>query len=136
MKERKRGIIINVASTAAYQPGPFMAVYYASKAFVKNFSLAIRKELKNSDITVTLFSHGPTLTKFHKRAKMKETIVANELFMMNAKETAKIGFEAALRGKKEVIPGLKNKLVVLAVKLLPEPLIINIVSFINKRRIQ
>lgn len=134
MKEKNRGIILNVASTAAYQPGPYMSVYYATKAFVKNFTLALRSELKGTNISVTLFSPGPTNTAFQDRAKIRGAIVANNSLMMNAETTAKIGFEAALKGKKEIIPGWKNKLGVLAAKLFPEFIITEAVKTFNKKR--
>jgi uncharacterized protein len=135
MIERDKGIILNVASTAAYQPGPYMSVYYATKAFVKNFSLGLNFELRKTNVKVTLFAPGPTRTEFQKRANMKESIITNEMLMMDAPKAAKMGFEGALKGKKEIIPGFKNKLGVLAVKLLPEFIITRIVSKVNKNRI-
>lgn len=134
MKENNKGIVINVASTAAYQPGPYMSVYYATKAFVKNFTLALRSELKGTKITVTLISPGPTRTGFQERAKIKRAIVGNDYLMMNAEAVARIGFEAALRGKKEIIPGWRNKFAVMAVKLLPEFIITEIVRTFNRTR--
>lgn len=135
MIERNNGIVLNVASTAAYQPGPYMSVYYATKTFVKNFTFGLNYELRGTNVKVTLFSPGPTRTEFQKRANMKESIIANEMLMMDAQKAAKIGFDGALKGKKEIIPGFKNKFGVLAVKLLPEFVITHIVSKVNKNRI-
>lgn len=134
MLQRNSGIIINVASTAAYQPGPYMSIYYATKAFVKNFSLAINNELKGTNVNVCLFSPGPTNTEFQKRANITKSVIGRKHLMMNAEVAVRIGFNGALKGKREVIPGIINKLGVIFVKLFPEALITKIVGSLNKNR--
>jgi uncharacterized protein len=107
MLERKEGRILNVASTAAFQPGPFMALYYASKAFVYSFSCALSEELAGSGVTVTALCPGLTESQFHARAGLKWS---RSLPMMSAGEVARIGYRAMIRGKPIVVAGWLNKL--------------------------
>lgn len=134
MIKRNSGIIINVSSTASYQPGPYMSVYYATKAFVKNFTLALNNELKGTKVNICLFSPGPTITEFQKRANITKSTVGRKQLMMSASEVVKIGFTGALKGKRAIIPGLMNKIGVLFVKIFPEKLITKIVGYLNKNR--
>lgn len=134
MIERNSGIIINVASTAAYQPGPYMSVYYATKAYVKNFTLALQNELKDTKVKVCLFSPGPTNTNFHNRANITRSVIGRKQFMLTAEKAVRIGFNNALKGKREIVPGLMNKIGVSAVKLFPEKLITTVVGYLNKSR--
>lgn len=134
MIERDEGVIINVGSTAAYQPGPYMSIYYASKAFVKNFTLALNKELKDTNVKCSLFSPGPTRTDFQRRANITKSVIGREFLMMEADEAVKIGFNSALKGKREIIPGIMNKLGVIAAKLSPEFILSGVVAGLNKNR--
>lgn len=134
MIERNNGIIINVASTAAYQPGPYMTVYYATKSYVKNFTLAVNNELKETNVKVCLFSPGPTNTNFQRRANITRSVIGRKQFMMTAEKAVRIGFKNALKGEREVIPGLMNKAGVMAAKIFPEKLITRIVGYLNKNR--
>ncbi len=108
MLKRGYGKILNVASTAAFQPGPEMAVYYATKAFVLNFSEAISYELKNTPVTVTALCPGPTRSEFQSVADMGEALVGR-IGLMSAEKVARIGYRALFRGKHVVIPGLLNR---------------------------
>lgn len=118
MIERKSGRILNVASIAAFLPGPFMAVYYASKAFVESFSLALSNELKGSGITVTCVCPGPTQTGFAKRAGAQRTMLfAGPL--MSAADVARIGYNACMRGKPLVITGAQNTFLAFCTRLFP-----------------
>jgi short-subunit dehydrogenase len=121
MLARKSGRVMNVASTAAFQPGPLMAVYYATKAFVLSFSEAVANELKGSGVTVTALCPGPTASEFQARARIQETRLIKGKLMgfMTAEEVAKVGYEGFLKGKRVVIPGLMNKLGVQSVRLAP-----------------
>ena len=107
MVERESGRILNVASTAAFQPGPLMAVYFATKAYVLHFSEALANELKGTGVTVTCLCPGATATEFHKRAK---AMGMNLLKMgtMDARVVAEDGYRAMMAGKPLVISGLKN----------------------------
>jgi uncharacterized protein len=122
MNARKRGRIMNVASTAGFQPGPLMAVYYATKAYVIMFSEAIANELKGSGVTVTCFCPGATATNFAERAKMEES----RLFKMGAmksRDVALIGYKGMMAGKGLVIPGVINKTLAMSVRFSPRKLV-------------
>src|SRR6185437_7856545 len=104
-----QGRILNVASTAAFQPGPFMAGYYASKAFVLSFTEALASEVRGSGVTVTALCPGPTDTAFQARAGVKATPLFKAT-MMSSAELARLGYRGMLKGKPVVITGWKNKL--------------------------
>ncbi|MDB6016731.1 MAG: short-chain dehydrogenase/reductase [Pedosphaera sp.] len=118
MLAQGEGRILNVASTAAFQPGPFAALYYASKAFVYSFSCALAEELTGSGVTVTTLCPGMTRSQFHARAGLKR---ADGLLMMDADAVAKIGYRALMRGKPIVIAGWLNKVGASVAKALPTP---------------
>ncbi len=108
------------SSIAATQPGPFEAVYAASKAFLLSFSEALRNELKDTDITVTALMPGPTETEFFDRAGMQDTRVANSS-KDDPAEVAKQGFAALMKGKDHVVAGsLKNRVMAGTAKVTPE----------------
>lgn len=136
MIERKSGKIMNVASTAAFQPGPHMAIYYATKAFVLSFSEALHEELNSKGITVTALCPGPTKTEFQKRAKMENINLerAKLLPYMSAYEVARIGYEGLMKGKRVVIPGLLNKFGTKIVRLVPQALVLNVIKKFNSRK--
>ena len=125
MLGRKRGRIMNVASTAGFQPGPLMAVYYATKAYVIMFSEAIANELKGSGVTVTCLCPGATATKFAGRAKMEES----RLFKMGAmrsEDVARIAYKGMMAGKTMVIPGVLNRALAMSVRFSPRKLVTSI----------
>jgi len=107
MLERSNGRILNVASTAAFQPGPKVSVYYASKAFVFSFSYALADELQGTGVTVTALCPGMTKTEFQERANMKER---GPFGLMSARTVAEQGFHGMMRGKRVVIPGMMNRI--------------------------
>jgi short-subunit dehydrogenase len=118
MVQRKRGRILNVASTAAFQPGPLMAVYYATKAYVLSFSGALSNELQGTGVTATCLCPGPTTTEFHQRAAMDRSNMMKAPFM-DARTVAEIGYRAMLKGKPLVIAGRLNWLVAQSTRLAP-----------------
>lgn len=122
MLERRRGKILNVASTAGFQPGPLMAVYYATKAYVISFSEALANELQNTGVTVTCLCPGPTETGFQERAAMENSRLV-KLGMMSAKAVAQDGYRGMMAGKSLVISGLRNWLVAESVRLAPRKLV-------------
>lgn len=135
MIKRKRGRILNVASTAAFQPGPLMAVYYASKAYVLSFSEALANETKGSGVTVTALCPGPTLTGFQKRAHMEDSnLVSGNLPVMDAAGVARVGYRAMMKGKTLVIPGMTNRLLAFSVRLGPRKLVTAIARHLQERR--
>ncbi|WP_138494066.1 SDR family NAD(P)-dependent oxidoreductase [Paenibacillus pinistramenti] len=120
MKLRRSGQIMNVASTAAFQPGPLMAVYYATKAFVLSFSEALVEELKGTGVTVTTLCPGPTRTKFGETASVENTKMFSRA--MDSAAVAKQGYKALLRGQRVVVTGSLNKAGTIAAKFLPRSL--------------
>lgn len=133
MLMNRRGRILNVASTAAFQPGPLMSVYYASKAYVLSFTEAIAAELQGSGVTVTALCPGPTDTAFQKRAGVEMTA----LFRANAmtsESVARIGYQGMLKGKRLVVPGFKNKALATAVRFTPRKLVTAIAKKLNSSR--
>lgn len=121
MLMKKAGKILNVASTAAFQPGPLMAVYYATKAYVLSFSEAVANEVREAGLTVTALCPGPTKTAFQTHSGMQESRLfkSGMVDVLSAETVAGIGYEGLMENKSLVIPGLKNRLIVFAVRLLP-----------------
>jgi uncharacterized protein len=133
MIERHSGKILNVASTAAFQPGPYMSIYYASKAYVLSFSEALAEELRGSGIGVTALCPGPTITEFQKRAGIENTpLFQNNT--MTAQAVARAGYAGLMRGKRIVIPGLKNRLLATAARFGPRGMVTRAVAKLNKDR--
>lgn len=122
MIERKSGRILNVASTAAFQPGPLMAVYYATKAYVLHFSEAIANELQGTGVTVTCLCPGPTATEFQQRAKI-DGIRLTKFGTMDARTVAEDGYRALMDGKPVAISGFKNWLVAQSVRFAPRRMV-------------
>ena len=122
MITRGRGRVLNVASTAAFMPGPLMATYYATKAYVLSLSEALSEELRHTGVTLTALCPGPTETGFQVRAAMEESRLVKGRKIMDAATVAHHGVDAMLAGKPVVIPGLKNKVQATAPKLTPRRL--------------
>ena len=122
MIKRKSGRILNVASTAAFQPGPLMAVYFATKAYVLHFSEALANELEGTGVTVTCLCPGATATEFHKRANATGMRLLS-MGKMDADTVAQDGYRAMMAGKPLVISGFKNWLTAHAVRFGPRRLV-------------
>jgi short-subunit dehydrogenase len=131
MLARREGRILNVASTAAFQPGPFTAIYYATKAFVFSFSVALGEELRGSGASVTTLCPGFTQTEFHRRAEMK--LGPRTLGMMSAATVARAGYHGCMKRKAIVIPGVLNKFTAFVSRRLPARLTATVVRRINGR---
>lgn len=131
---RKRGRILNVASTAAFQPGPLMAVYYASKAYVLSFSEALFEELRGSGVTVTCLAPGATESSFAERAKMQKSLLFNGRRIATSTSVAEAGYRAMLAGKRLVIPGPLNALVAFAPRISPRGIVLRIARRLNAPR--
>jgi len=127
-----QGRIMNVASTAAFMPGPGMAVYYASKAYVLSFSEALTRELKGTGVTVTALCPGPTDTGFASAAGLGKSLLHRLLPAATAAEVAKVGYKAMTRAKAVVVPGFMNKLSVLTPRFTPRSLVRNLIYSIHK----
>jgi len=133
MIQRGRGKILNVASTAAFQPGPLMAVYYASKAYVLSFSEAVANELRGSGVSVTALCPGPTTTDFQRRAGIERTRLMRGR-IMDAETVARAGYRGLLSGRTVVVPGLRNRLLSVAVRLPPRDAVTQMVRSIQEQR--
>jgi short-subunit dehydrogenase len=133
MVKRRSGSILNVASTAAFQAGPLMSTYYASKAYVLLLSEALNIELAHEGINVSVLCPGPTRTEFADRAEMSSAKIANVPWIMNAAEVAEIGFSGLMKGKKIIIPGLMNKLIAFSVRFTPRSVVILIARLLNQK---
>ena len=123
MLQRKSGKILNVASTAGFQAGPGMAVYYASKAYVISFSEALAYELRGSGVTVTCLCPGATDTGFQKRAGTEDTILFRWLRPMDSRAVVRDGYRALMSGKPLVISGLRNWLLAESLRISPRRLV-------------
>lgn len=120
MHERHWGRILNLASVVAFQPGaPYMAAYYATKAYVLSFSKGLALELKGSGVTVTALSPGPVDTDFDDRARAGNNVLFKQLPKLPAAEVAKAGYAGMMRGSMVVIPGLLTKLMAMSGELPP-----------------
>ena len=130
--ECKNGGILNVASTAAFCSGPRMAAYYASKAYVLNLTEAIYEECKDSGIRISCLCPGPVKTTFQDKAGIKKSESAKK-YLMDAEEVAKVSYKDFKKGKLIIIPGMKNKLLVIGNKLLPRRISRKIILKTNKK---
>ena len=118
MIQRRSGGIFNVGSTAGFQPGPYMAVYYATKAYVLSFTEALAEEVIGTGVQVTCLAPGPTATGFAATAHLENKLLFR-LGTVDARTVAQAGYRGFRRGKVLVIPGLRNKLGALAVRFVP-----------------
>jgi short-subunit dehydrogenase len=124
---RHRGGILNVASLAAFLPGPGMAVYYASKAYVLSFSEALHRELSDRGVRVTTLCPGPVPTEFQARSGMQLNPAARAL-ELSAERVAQIGYDAFMRGKRVVVAGINNRIAVSLMRLVPNGLLLRLVD--------
>jgi uncharacterized protein len=119
MLARRGGKVMNVASTAAFQPGPLMAVYYATKAYVLSFSQALANEVAGSGVMVSCFCPGATATGFAKRAGTEDSRLFKKLRPMNVEDVARDGYRGLMAGRTIVISGVQNWLVAESVRFAP-----------------
>ena len=132
MVKRRSGRILNVASTAAFQAGPCMSTYYASKAYVLLFSEGINNEFAQNGVDVSVLCPGPTNTEFADRAKLNYTKILNVPWIMNAAEVAEIGYAGLMNRKKIIIPGVMNKFLAFNSRLMPRSLSVLILRYLNQ----
>ena len=126
------GRIMNVASTAAFMPGPNMAVYHATKAYVLSLSEAVAEELRGTGVTVTTLCPGPTATNFAHDAKMEGIMLFKATSLPSAASVAKAGWIAMLRGRRIRVTGLMNRLIALAPRLSPRSVTTRITALFLK----
>ena len=134
MVERGSGRIMNVASLAAFMPGPLMAAYYASKAYVLHLSEALSEELDGSGVTVTALCPGPVRTEFQDVADMHDSGLVAGKPLISVAAVAEIGYRAMMSGKRVAIPGLAMKLMAFGVRFAPRRFVAKFVHRLMERR--
>jgi uncharacterized protein len=131
MVERNTGGILNVGSTAAFQAGPWMAVYYATKAYVLSFTEAVAEEVAGSGLRVSCLCPGPTATEFAEAAQMTKVRLFQRA-TMSAADVARIGYDGWKDGKIIVIPGASNRVGAALVRVSPRPIVRRLVKRLNQ----
>lgn len=134
MIKAKSGRVLNVASTAAFQPGPLMAVYYASKAYVLSFSEALSEELRHSGVTVTALCPGPTRTDFATTAEVTNSRLFSLFGSADAGDVAEYGYRAMMNGTRVAIPGFRNKIVAQANRFAPRAITAKVARIAQESR--
>ena len=132
MASLKSGKILNISSVAAFQAGPLMNTYYASKAYILLFSEALKKELQKDGVGVTVLCPGPTKTEFFQRNNWTGSKIEESPYMMSAADVAACGYRGLVNGKTIVIPGIINKMSVFLVRFLPRAFVNAITCYLNK----
>jgi hypothetical protein len=135
MIARRSGRILNVASTAGFLPGPLMAVYYATKAYVVSFSEAIANELEGTGVTVTVLCPGPTATGFQAAAHLEGSRIVSLLRKADSFSVARAGYDAMMAGTVVAVPGVSNKVSALAPRFFPRAVIRKVVRAIQEPRV-
>jgi short-subunit dehydrogenase len=130
MLDRGRGGILNVASTAAFQPGPYMAAYYGSKAFVLSFSESLFEEVRGLGVTVTCLAPGPVATEFQAVAGMEDSGIFRA-GVMDSESVARAGYQGFRTGRALVVPGLLSRAGTVAVRFAPRALVRRVTARIN-----
>lgn len=131
MLERRGGKVLNVASTAAFLPGPLMAVYYASKAFVLSFTEALAEETQGTGVVVTALCPGPTQTNFAATAGNEDSVLFRSTKPMSPYAVARVGYDGMMAGKRVVIPGWTNQTSVFSTRLAPRKMLAKIARKLN-----
>jgi short-subunit dehydrogenase len=134
MVARRRGGVLNIGSITGYAPGPNMAAYYSSKAFVNSFSAALGYELAGTGVTVTCLAPGLIMTAFFDRCPEAQTWLFKLMPQSNAVEIAAAGWLGFKAGKRLIIPHWRNQLAVAIGRLLPQSLVLRIVGFLQRPR--
>lgn len=135
MRDREKGGILNVASSAAFQPGPFMAVYYASKSYLLSLSQALHEEFAEDGVSVTALCPGPVNTTFQERAENLHTPLGSEGRFprwFDTKTVARVGYEGLMAGKAVAIPGIEYKLLWRLARMMPRPVIRKLAGSLNQ----
>jgi short-subunit dehydrogenase len=134
MLARNRGHILNVGSVAGFQPGPFMATYYATKAFVNSFSEALHSELLGTGVSVTVLCPGPVATEFASVAGFGPTSMFSPGKALAAPAVARAGLRAMRGGRRMVVPGLRNRFMLFMERFVPRGFVIRMVKWMQGQR--
>lgn len=132
MASRRRGRILNVASTAAFQPGPYMSGYYASKAYVLSFSEALAFELRNTGVHVSVLCPGPTVTEFQQAAGIDSSVKLFRFGVMSAESVARIGYKGLMKNKTVIIAGAMNTFGAVLGRFSPHLWVMRVIEYIQK----
>lgn len=132
MLARRQGRILNLASTAAFQPGPYMAVYYATKAYVLSYSEALAEELRGTGVTVTALCPGPTRSGFQDKADMHDSALVKGKKLPSASEVAAYGVSAMQRGRVVAVHGCMNALMAQSVRVTPRAIVRRLVAQMSR----
>lgn len=130
MIKKNSGGVMNLCSTAAFSPGPYMTVYYATKAYVLSFTEGLREEVSGKNIKISAVCPGPTNTAFQSTAKVKKAEFAKKA-LMEPEEVAVISYKDFMKGKTVIVPGLNNKFLVMGSKILPRKCLSKIICKVN-----
>jgi len=130
---KRQGGVLNVASTAAFQPGPFMAVYYATKAYVLSFSEALAEEIRESGVVVTALCPGPTRTDFQSKSGTEQSRLFRSRGILGAETVARAGYEGFKNKETVIIPGFINRLRALGVRLAPRDWVTKVARRMNEK---
>jgi uncharacterized protein len=134
MVQRGNGRIMNVASTASFQPGPYMAVYYGTKAFVLHLSEAMAEELKDSGVKVTALCPGPTESGFQQVAAWENSRMIKGKKLPSSAEVAGFGYKMMMKGRRVAIHGFMNKFMALGYRFLPRKWVVKMVKWVQKEK--
>ena len=132
MVKRGRGGVLNLSSVAGFVPGPYMALYYASKGFVRSFSEALHQELRRTGVTVTCVAPGPVWTEFYERAGAKSTPLFSLLPKLDPEDVAERAWRGFKSGRRLVVPGISAKLAVLAAAFLPSAAMLPLIGRLQR----
>ncbi len=134
MLTRRTGKILNVASTAGFQPGPLMAVYYATKAYVLSFSEALAEEVRGSGVTVSVLCPGPTRTGFQDKSGLKESRLFRSRLVgtQDAATVARAGYEGLMKNTTVIVPGARNRFLIFGIRFVPRRLLTRVVKRLNE----
>ena len=134
MIQRQRGGILNVGSVAGFEPGPGMAIYHATKAYVLSFTEALAEELTGTSVTVTALCPGPTATNFGKVANFLKERQLKKIPKMSAEKVAQYGHDAYRKGRVLAIPGLRNHFLIFLVRIMPRRYVRKIAKYFNSTK--
>lgn len=134
MIKRKGGKILNVASTAAFQPGPLMSIYFATKAYVLSFSEAVNNEVKDKGVSITALCPGATESGFFSAADMVDSNLVKGRKLPSSKEVAEFGYASMMKGKTVAIHGLLNQIMATSIRFTPRAWVVKITRWIIQNK--
>lgn len=134
VEDDRKGKVLNVASTAAFLPGPLMSVYYATKAYVLSFSQAIANEFKDKGIKVSVLCPGPTESNFQNKADMRKSKLVTDRKLPTSYEVALYGYNSLMKGKVVAIHGFMNKVMMFIIRFLPRKLTVSLVRQMSEQK--